>query len=55
MSHSVHNEWVFYSRCTHHMAKDATLFTKLNKTKDSKIYIVDDFALDVASQGDVAC
>jgi hypothetical protein len=37
------------------MAKDATLFTRLNKAKESKIYVVDDFSLDVVGQGDVAC
>jgi hypothetical protein len=35
------------------MTKDATLFMKLNKVEESKIYVVDDFSLDVASQGDI--
>lgn len=36
------------------MAKDATLFTRLSKAEESRIYAADDFALDVAGQGDVA-
>jgi hypothetical protein len=36
------------------MDKYASLFTRLNKSKDSKIYVVDDFSLDVVAQGDVA-
>jgi hypothetical protein len=43
------------SGCTHHMAKDATLFMRLNKDEESRIYVVDDFSLDVVVQGDVAC
>jgi hypothetical protein len=27
LSHTTHNEWVFDFGCTHHMDKDATLFT----------------------------
>ena len=37
------------------MDKYATLFMRLNKTKDSRIYVADDFDLDVAGHGDVAC
>jgi hypothetical protein len=37
------------------MVKYATLFTILNKAEESKIYVVDDFSLDVVGQGDVAC
>jgi hypothetical protein len=37
------------------MEKDATLFTRLNKAEESRIYVVDDFSLDVVGQGDVAC
>jgi hypothetical protein len=36
------------------MAKDASLFMRLNKDEDSKIYVVDDFSLDVVGQGDVS-
>jgi hypothetical protein len=55
MSHTVQNEWVVDSGCTHHMEKDATLFMRLNKAEESRIYVVDDFSLDVVGQGDVAC
>jgi hypothetical protein len=34
------------------MDKDA-LFTWLNEAKDRKIFIADDFSLNVSSQGDV--
>jgi hypothetical protein len=54
MSHTMQNEWVVDSRCTHHMVKDATLFTRLNKF-ESIIYVVDDFSLVVVGQGDIAC
>jgi hypothetical protein len=37
------------------MSKDASLFTWLDETKERKIYVADDFALDVAGQGDVSC
>jgi hypothetical protein len=37
------------------MDKDASLFMRLNKAKESKIYVVDDFSLDVVGQGDVSC
>jgi hypothetical protein len=37
------------------MAKDASLFTILNKSKESKIYVIDDFSLDVVGQVDVSC
>jgi hypothetical protein len=37
------------------MAKDASLFTWLDEAKERKIYVVDDFSLDVVGQGDVTC
>ena len=55
LSHSAQNEWVVDSRCTHHLAKDAFLFMWLDEAKERKIYVADDFALDVAGQGDVSC
>jgi hypothetical protein len=55
LSHSAQNEWVVDSGCTHHMAKDASLFTWLDEAKERKIYVVDDFSLDVVGQGDVTC
>jgi hypothetical protein len=47
MSHIVKNEWVFDSRCTHHMVKYSTLFTIQNKDEESRIYVANDFSLDV--------
>jgi hypothetical protein len=37
------------------MVKYVTLFKRLNKAQESKIYFAHDFALDVVGQGDVAC
>jgi hypothetical protein len=53
LSHSVQNEWVVDFGCTHHMAKDASLFTCLDEDKERKIYVVDYFSLDVVGQGNV--
>ena len=55
LSHFAQNEQVVDSGCTHHMDKDAYLFTWLDEAKESKIYVVDDFSLYVAGQGVVAC
>jgi hypothetical protein len=55
LSHSMHNEWVVDSGCTHHMDKDASLFTWLDEAKERKIYVVGDFSLDVVGHGDVSC
>jgi hypothetical protein len=35
--------------------KGDTLFMRLNKVEESRIYIVDYFSLDVVGKGDVAC
>jgi hypothetical protein len=35
------------------MAKDASLFTSLDESKERKIYVANDFSLDTAGQGDV--
>jgi hypothetical protein len=48
LSHSTQNEWVVEFGCTHHMAKDFSLFMWLNEAKEMKIYVGDDFSLDVA-------
>jgi len=53
MYNIVPNEWVVNYGCTHHMEKYATLFMRLNKAKESRIYVADDFSLDVVGQGDV--
>jgi hypothetical protein len=37
------------------MAKDTSLFTSLNEAEERKIYVADDFPLDIAGQGDVSC
>ena len=55
LSHSVQKKWVVDSECTHHMAKDSSLFTSLDEAKERKIYVVDDFSLDIIGQGDVSC
>jgi hypothetical protein len=36
------------------MMKYVTLFMRLNKVVESRIYVVDDFPLDVVGLGDVA-
>ena len=47
------NEWVVYSRCTHHMAKYTSLFSSLDSTLEENILVVDDFSLDIPIHGDV--
>ena len=37
------------------MAKDASVFTSLDTFVTKKIYLVNDFALDITGHGDVAC
>jgi hypothetical protein len=37
-----------------HMMKYVTLFTRLNKVKESRTYVVVDFPLDVVGLGDIA-
>jgi hypothetical protein len=37
------------------MDKDASLFTWLDEAKERKIYVANDFSLDVSSHGDVTC
>lgn len=37
------------------MAKDASLFLSLSEAEKQKIYVVDDYALEVAGFGDVQC
>jgi hypothetical protein len=46
MSHVMQIEWVVDFGCTHHMDKDASLFTWLDEAKERKIYVADDFSLD---------
>jgi hypothetical protein len=47
LSHSMLNEWEVDSQCTHHMDKYSSLFMRLNKFEESKIYVSNDFSLDV--------
>jgi hypothetical protein len=55
LSHSSQNEWVVGSRCTHHIAKDASLFISLDVAYERKIYVVDDFSLNIVGEVDVSC
>jgi hypothetical protein len=54
-SHTLKNEWVVYSRCTHHMAKYPSLFSSLEKYIEGKIYVDDVFYLNTICHGDVPC
>lgn len=36
------------------MVKNASLFTSLNSSLENKIYVVDDFGLDIIGPGNVA-
>lgn len=36
------------------MANDASLFSSLDTTTKNKVYVIDDFALDISDCGDVA-
>jgi hypothetical protein len=47
LSHYVQKKWIFESGCTHHMAKDDSLFTSLDEAAERMIYIADDFSLDI--------
>ena len=49
------NERVVNSGCTHHMAKDASLFSSLNVSTKNNIYVVNEFALDIVGHGDITC
>ena len=49
------NEWVDDSGCTHHMAKDSSLFSFVDTTSKNNIYVADDFSLETTSRSDVTC
>lgn len=53
--HMLKNEWFVDSGCTHHMEKDASLFSSLDTTVEKKIYVADEFSLDIARHGDIPC
>ena len=54
-AHTAQNEWAIHSSCTNHMAKDASLFSSLDKDDEYNIPLTDDFALDIVRHGDVPC
>ena len=37
------------------MAKDASLFSSLEMATKKKIFVVDDFSLDIVGRGDIPC
>ena len=54
-AHTSQNEWVVDSGCTHHMAKDDFPLSSLDKVIESKIYVVDELAIDIIRHGDIPC
>ena len=49
------NEWVDEFGFTHDMDKDASLSSSLGVATKNKIYVDDDFALDITANGDIPC
>lgn len=47
------NEWVVDFGYTHHIAKDTSLFSSLDIVVEKKIYMADDFSLDITIHGDL--
>ena len=43
------------SGCTHHMAKDVSLFSSLDTYAEEKIYVENDFSLEIPGHSDVTC
>lgn len=41
--------------CTHHMMKDASLFSSLDMDIEKNIYVVDDFTLDITGNSEIPC
>ena len=54
-AHTSKNEWVVDSSFPHHMVKHASLFYSLDVASKKKIYVVDDFSLDIVGRGDIPC
>ena len=54
-AHTSKNEWVVDSSFTHHMVKDAPLFSSRNIVVENNIYVADDFSLDITEHGDIPC
>ena len=50
-----HNEWVIDYVYTHHMAKDASLLSSLDVSNEKKIYVSNNFALNIVGQDDISC
>ena len=49
------NEWIVDSSFTHHMEKDGSLFSSLDKAAERKLYMVDNFFLNISRYGDIPC
>ena len=41
------NEWIVDSGCTHHMAKDSSLFSSLNISMEKNIDVANYFSIDI--------
>lgn len=54
-AHTLHNEWVVYFGCTHHIVKDASLFSSLGKYVEQKINVSNNFSLDIGGYGGIPC
>ena len=54
MSQTSHNEWVVDSSFTHHMVKDASLFSFLDIASENKVYVANDFVFYIIGHGDIA-
>ena len=55
LDHNSQNEWVVDVGFTHHLAKDASVFSSSDIVAEKKTYVVDDFSLDLIDHGDVTC
>ena len=54
-NYSSQSEWVVDFWCAHHMAKDASLLYSLSGGQEKKVYVVDDYSLEIVGCGDVQC
>ena len=54
LAHNSQNESVVDSSCTHHMAKDGSLFSSFDNGIENHIFVVDDFALNITGHGDIS-
>jgi hypothetical protein len=53
-THTLQHEWVIDYVCTHHVEKYASLLSYLDKFVKQKIYVANDFSLDIIDHGDVS-